>query len=191
MQEQQVTIGKETHLLHSPFLVMATQNPVESEGTYPLPEAQLDRFMMKLLVDYPTAEEELLIVQRNGEPVSPVLSSQLTPDQVLSIQQQVDCVYLDPALMHYIVSIVRETRTGLTPWVSHGASPRGAIALARSGKALALFNGRTYVTPDDITRLIHDCLRHRIILSYEALMDHMTPDMLIDKAIEQQPVPVL
>lgn len=191
MQEGQVTIGKDTHTLAQPFLVMATQNPIESEGTYPLPEAQLDRFMMKVVVDYPTVEEELVILQRNGEVSLDDLTRQLNQSDIVTLQQQMNQVYLDPALMQYIVTVVRATRTEFKDWVTHGASPRGALALVKSSKAFALIQGRSYVTPDDITKLVHDCLRHRIILSYEALMSDITPDLLISQILDRVTVPVM
>ena len=191
MQEQQVTIGRETFLLKSPFLVMATQNPIESEGTYHLPEAQLDRFLFKLITPYPQPDEEMIIIQRMTEETLPTLEPVLHAETLLDIRRQAQAVYLDPALMRHIVTLIDATRRPGQPGVLYGASPRGSLALANSGKALALLQGRAYVTPDDITRLVHDCLRHRVILSYEGLADGLTPDKLLDDLCQSVPAPVL
>lgn len=195
MQERQVTIGRETFPLNAPFLVMATQNPIESEGTYPLPEAQLDRFLFKLLITYPSIEEEASIVQRmSGDaPTNPEVV--LHPADVLRMMAQVRAVYLDPKLIRYIAELMAATRHLTQPErkeaLLYGASPRGALALAQAGKALALMRGRTYVTPADIDAILHDCLRHRLILSYDGLAAGLTPDRLLDEIRADVPAPVL
>ena len=191
MQEGQVTIGKETFPLNAPFLVMATQNPIESEGTFNLPEAQLDRFLFKLLVPYPSPEEEMVIIQRMCGETLPKLETILDGEALLRISEQVQWVYLDPKLMQYIVDLIAATRQPNRFGILYGASPRGSLALANSSKALALMNGRTYVTPADLQKLTHDCLRHRIILSYEGIAQNLTPDTLLDTLFETVPTPVL
>jgi MoxR-like ATPase len=190
MQEQQVTIGRETFQLNSPFLVMATQNPIESEGTFNLPEAQLDRFLFKLLVHYPQPDEEMVIIQRMTEDSLPKLESILNGESIMELRQQAHAVYLDPKLMKYIVDLIDATRQSQT-CVLYGASPRGSLALANASKALALLNGRTYVVPQDVERLVHDCLRHRVILSYEGLADGLTPDKLLNELCVKVPAPIL
>ena len=191
MQERQVTIGRETFPLSAPFLVMATQNPIESEGTFNLPEAQLDRFLFKLLVPYPSPDEEIIIIQRMCGEAPAVLEAILDGETIVRITEQVQAVYLDPKLMQYIVDLIDATRQPNRPGVLYGASPRGSLALANASKALALMNGRTYVTPADLQKLIHDCLRHRIILSYEGVANGLTPDKLLDTICEAVPTPVL
>lgn len=191
MQEHQVTIGKETFPLNAPFLVMATQNPIESEGTFNLPEAQLDRFLFKLLIHYPSPEEELVIIQRMSGETLPELEAILDQERLLALMQQAQAVYLDPKLMQYIVELIDATRKPEQKGILYGASPRGSLALANASKALALVNGRTYVTPQDIEKLVHDCLRHRIILSYEGLANGMTADKLLDEIKAGVPMPVL
>ncbi len=191
MQEHQVTVGKETFPLQSPFLVMATQNPIESEGTYPLPEAQLDRFLFKLIVDYPTAQDEVVILQRMTGDTLPVLETVLDRDTLLSLQEQAKQVYMDPQLLQYIVDVVQSTRNPNNAQIQHGASPRGSLALAKSARALALIRGRNYVTPADVTELIKDCLRHRIILSYEGLASGLTVDSLLDGIIKHVQAPAM
>jgi MoxR-like ATPase len=181
MQEQQVTIGRETFPLKAPFLVMATQNPIESEGTFNLPEAQLDRFLFKLLIDYPSGDEEMVIIQRMTADELPELERILDTESILEIMTQAQAVYLDPKLMKYIVDLIEATRRPGQPHILYGSSPRGSLALANAGKAQALMQGRTYVTPADIERMVHDCLRHRVILSYEGLADGMTPDRVLDE----------
>jgi MoxR-like ATPase len=192
MQEKQVTIGRETFPLPAPFLVMATQNPIELEGTYPLPEAQLDRFLFKLLVSYPSVWDEGSIIRRmtGDEPVSE-LQALLDTKAVLTIQEQVRAVYLDPNLIHYIADFVSATRDSKRTELRFAASPRASLALATSSKALALFKGRTYVTAHDVQSVIHDCLRHRLQLSYEALANGQTVDTFIDSLLLQYPPPVL
>lgn len=191
MQEGQVTIGRETFPLSAPFLVMATQNPIESEGTFNLPEAQLDRFLFKLLVPYPSPEEEIIIIQRMCGETLPALDAILDGEALLRITTQVQGVYLDPKLMQYIVDVIDATRQPSRSGILYGASPRGSLALANAGKALALMNGRTYVTPADLQKLTHDCLRHRIILSYEGIAHGLTPDKVLDEVFETVAVPVL
>ncbi len=185
MQERQVTIAGESHKVPDPFLVMATQNPIETEGTYPLPEAQVDRFMMKVLVDYPTDEEEFVIVQRvTGEPVH--VTPVATTDQLAAIQRECRTCYVDPNLIQYAVRLVAATRNpqrfGLKDfgkYLTYGASPRATIGMIEGARALAYLRGRNYALPEDVTDLVPDVLRHRLVLSYEALADGKTPDMLI------------
>ena len=182
MQERQVTIAGETHKVPMPFLVMATQNPIETEGTYPLPEAQVDRFMMKVLVDYPTDEEEFVIVERVTGPavqVQPVA----TTEQLAALQAQCRAVYVDPSLIHYAVKLVSATRRpdqhgiqDLAHLITYGASPRATIGLVEGARALAMLRGRTYALPEDMTDLAPDVLRHRIVLSYEGLSQGLDGD---------------
>ena len=195
MQERQVTIAGETHKVPSPFLVMATQNPIETEGTYPLPEAQVDRFMMKVLVDYPTDEEEFVIVQRVTGPAVAV-TSVATTEQLAELQHACRQVYVDPSLITYAVRLVSATRTpekhdlkDLRRLITYGASPRATINLIEGARALAMLRGRTYVLPEDVTDLVHDVFRHRVSLSYEALSDGLTPDGVINKIMAKIPAP--
>ena len=195
MQERQVTIAGESHRVPEPFLVMATQNPIETEGTYPLPEAQVDRFMMKVLVGYPTEEEEFVIVDRvTGIPndVVPMAS----PDQLSALQRECRSVYVDPALKQYAVRLSSATReperygvTGLTKYISFGASPRASINLIEGARALAFLRGRTYVVPDDVRDLVPDVFRHRLVLTYGALAEAMTADQLIHRIMQHLPAP--
>jgi MoxR-like ATPase len=195
MQERQVTIGRETHRLPEPFLVMATQNPIESEGTYPLPEAQVDRFMLKVLVGYPSPTEEFVIVERMTaalERVQRVIDS----TQLVRLQRAADAVYVDPALIEYAVRITGATRNlgalglgDLARYVTYGASPRASINLILAGRALALVRDRDYALPPDVRDVAHDVLRHRFVLSYEALADNVTPDHIIDRILDVIPVP--
>src|SRR6187399_3468912 len=171
MQERQVTIGKETYPVPAPFLVMATQNPIESEGTYPLPEAQVDRFMLKILVDYPLHDEELTVVHRSLAS-APELPQVLSIDELRALQKTVDHVYVDPALVTYAVKLASASRNPaevgleeLAPYLSFGASPRGPISLIRAARALAVIRGRDYVLPQDVDELAKDALRHRLVLS--------------------------
>ncbi|MRD46136.1 AAA domain-containing protein [Caenimonas koreensis DSM 17982] len=187
MQERQVTIAGETHKVPSPFLVMATQNPIETEGTYPLPEAQVDRFMMKVLVDYPTDEEEFVIVERVTGPAVTV-SEVATTEQLASLQQECRRVYVDPSLVQYAVKLVSATRTpekhglkDIAPYITFGASPRATINLVEGARAMAMLRGRTYALPEDMTDLVPDVLRHRVVLSYEALSEGLSADALIAK----------
>jgi MoxR-like ATPase len=195
MQEHQVTIGRETHKVPEPFLVLATQNPIETEGTYALPEAQVDRFMLKVLVDYPSDREELVIVQRmTGQLHQP--RQILTTAQLLQLQREADSVYVDPELMEYAVRLVGASRrpmqyglSDIARYLSFGASPRASINLILASRALALTRGRDYVVPHDIADLAPDVMRHRIVLSYEALADRVTADDLIDNLLDVVPEP--
>lgn len=195
MQERQVTIAGETHKVPRPFLVMATQNPIETEGTYPLPEAQVDRFMMKVLVDYPTDEEEFVIVQRViGPPVVPVAVA--STEQIAALQTECRKIYVDPSLIQYAVRLVSATRTPekhglkeLRRYITFGASPRATINLTEGARALALLRGRSYALPEDMTDLVPDVLRHRVTLSYEGLSDGLTPDAVIDRIMRAVPAP--
>jgi MoxR-like ATPase len=197
MQERQVTIGGETYKVPNPFLVMATQNPIESEGTYDLPEAQVDRFMLKVLVDYPTPTEEFVIVERMTGRLEPV-QKVLTTDQLLDLQQRTQQVYVDPALIEYAIRLVSATRRpeevglkDLKRYITFGASPRASINLILAAKALAFVRGRTYALPEDVADMTLDVLRHRIVLSYEALSEQVTSDALIKKICERIPTPVV
>lgn len=195
MQERQVTIAGETHKVPSPFLVMATQNPIETEGTYPLPEAQVDRFMMKVLVDYPTDAEEFVIVERvTGPPVT--VTPVATTAQLAALQAECRRVYVDPSLVQYAVKLVSATRNpaqhglkDLAAYITYGASPRATINLTEGARALAMLRGRTYALPEDMTDLVPDVLRHRVVLSYEALSDGLTADALVGKIMAKIPVP--
>ena len=197
MQERQVTIGRETFAVPNPFLVLATQNPIETEGTYPLPEAQVDRFMLKVLVGYPSATEEFVIVERMIG-ILPAVQKVLTTVQLLDLQQAADKVYVDPALIQYAIQIVGATRTPrevglkeLQPYIMFGASPRASINLIRTARALAFVRGRTYALPQDVLDMVLDVLRHRLVLSYEALSDNVTGDDLLHKILDRMPAPVV
>jgi len=190
MQERQVTIAGESHKVPSPFLVMATQNPIETEGTYPLPEAQVDRFMMKVLVDYPTDEEEYVIVERVTGPAVQV-QAVATTDQLASLQALCRQVFVDPALVQYAVRLVSATRTpekhGLKDtarFITYGASPRATIGLVEGARALAMLRGRNYALPEDMSDLVPDVLRHRIVLSYEGLSEGLDSDALIARIMD-------
>ena len=195
MQERQVTLAGETHRVPLPFLVMATQNPIETEGTYPLPEAQVDRFMMKVLVDYPTPDEEFVIVQRvTGEPVQ--VSGVVEPEQLLNMQQLCRHSYVDPALIRYAVDLVSATRQpervglqDLGRYLTFGASPRATIGLIEGARALAFLRGRDYVLPQDVVDLAPDVLRHRLVLSYEALSEGQSADALLARILAAVTVP--
>ena len=195
MQEYQVTIAGETYKVPSPFLVMATQNPIESEGTYPLPEAQVDRFMMKVLVDYPTMEEEFVIVERVTG-VETGIGAVATTQQLQELQRACRKVYVDPGLIQYVVRLVTATRApdrqgikDLGKYITYGASPRASINLIECGRALAFLRGRDYVVPEDLTDLVSDVLRHRLVLSYEALSEGLTADQLIGRLMRGIPPP--
>jgi MoxR-like ATPase len=197
MQERQVTIGRETHKVPNPFLVLATQNPIETEGTYALPEAQVDRFMLKVLIGYPTPTEEFVIVERMTGTLQD-LQKVLTTDQLLKLQKEADKVYVDPALMEYAVRMVSATRNpkevglgDLQKYIMFGASPRASINLILTGRALAFVRGRKYVLPQDVLDMALDVMRHRIVLSYEALSDNVTGDDLITKILDRIPIPVV
>ena len=196
MQEKQVTIGDETFVLDKPFLVMATQNPVEQEGTYPLPEAQVDRFMLKTVIDYPKLNEEQLIIRQNlkggFETIKPVVSTK----QILSAQQAVREVYMDEKIEKYILDIVFATRypekynlENLKPLISFGASPRGSINLATASKCYAFIKRRGYVIPEDVRAVVHDVLRHRIGITYEAEAENVTSEEIINKIVNEVEVP--
>ncbi|HLX19785.1 MAG TPA: MoxR family ATPase [Gaiellaceae bacterium] len=187
MQEHQVTIAKTSHPVPDPFLVLATQNPIESEGTYPLPEAQVDRFMLKILIGYPEHDEELTIVQRQLA-APPELREVLTLEELRALQRKVFDVYVDPALISYTVSLADATRAP-SEYVSYGASPRGPISVTLASRALALIRGRDYVTADDIRSLVKDAFRHRLVLSYQALAEGVTPDAILDGVLAEVPVP--
>jgi MoxR-like ATPase len=187
MQERQVTIGHETFPVPDPFLVMATQNPIESEGTYPLPEAQVDRFMLKILIDYPEHDEELTIVDRQLVP-PPELREALTLDELRSLQRAVFEIYVDPALISYAVNLATATRQA-SEYVAYGASPRGPISLVQASRALALVRGREYVVPEDLQALTKDALRHRLVLTYQALAEEVSPDAILDRVIDEVSVP--
>ena len=195
MQERQVTIAGQTHRVPSPFLVMATQNPIETEGTYPLPEAQVDRFMMKVLIDYPSEDDEFVIVQRviagNAQ-----VSGVVTLEELQALQIQCRHCYVDPGLVHYAVKLISATRFparyGLAPlqdWISFGASPRASIGLIEGARALALLRGRDYALPQDVADLVPDVLRHRLVLSYAALAEGKTADSLIQEVMQAVPMP--
>ena len=196
MQEKQVTIGDETFKLDAPFLVMATQNPVEQEGTYPLPEAQVDRFMLKTVIDYPKIEDEQLIIRQNlkgaYEKVNPVVSV----DQILRAQEAVKEVYMDEKIEKYILDIIFATRypenyglADIKPLINFGASPRGSINLATAAKCYAFIKRRGYVIPEDVRAVVHDILRHRIGITYEAEAENITSEDLINKIVNQIEVP--
>ena len=195
MQERQVTIAGETHKVPEPFLVMATQNPIETEGTYPLPEAQVDRFMMKVLVDYPTEEEEFVIAQRVTGVMSGV-SAVASMSQLAELQHECRQVYVDPSLMQYAVKLVSATRrperydlADLAKYLTFGASPRATIGLIEGARALAFMRGRGYALPEDMTGLVGDVMRHRLVLSYEALAEGLNADAVIDRILKKIPVP--
>ena len=195
MQERQVTIAGETHKVPEPFLVMATQNPIETEGTYPLPEAQVDRFMMKVLVDYPSEDEEFVIAQRvTGTPA--VLSPIASMGQLSELQQECRKVYVDPSLMKYAVRLVSATRrpgsydlADIAKYLTFGASPRATIGLIEGARALAFMRGRNYALPEDMTGLVGDVMRHRLVLSYEALAEGLDADAIIQRVMKRIPVP--
>jgi MoxR-like ATPase len=195
MQEYQVTIAGETHRVPEPFLVMATQNPIETEGTYPLPEAQVDRFMMKVLVGYPREEEEFVIVNRVTGP-SVEVAAVATTEQLAQLQRECRRSYVDPALIQYAVRLAGATRDperhgipDLAHYISYGASPRASIHLIEAGRALAFLRGRDYLLPQDVTDVAPDVLRHRVVLSYEALANGVMPDEIVQRILEHVPAP--
>ncbi len=197
MQEHQVTIGHETHAVPTPFLVLATENPIEAEGTYPLPEAQVDRFMLKILLDYPSPADEAQVVARslNGTTKPREI---IDPEGLLRLQRSVADVYVDPRIISYAVALVEATRK-LTYWgapdlesyVSYGASPRGSINLVHGARALAVLRGRRYVLPSDVAELAPDVLRHRLVLSYAALADGISADTIVGRVLTLVPAPRL
>ena len=196
MQEKQVTIGERTYALAQPFLVLATQNPIEQEGTYPLPEAQVDRFMLKVKLTYPNREEELAILARMGSieanlNVQPVLG----PDDILMLRKTLDRIYVDARINQYIVDLIQATRqpgafgADLSGLIQYGASPRATIFLHRAARGIAFLTGRAYVTPQDVKSIALDVLRHRVLITYEAEAEEMTAEMLVEKLLERMPVP--
>jgi MoxR-like ATPase len=197
MQEHQVTIGRESFKVPEPFLVLATQNPIETEGTYALPEAQVDRFMLKVLVGYPSSTEEFVIVER----MTGMLQSMqkvLTTKQLLDLQKDTDRVFVDPALIEYAVKLVTATRNPkevglkeLEHYITYGASPRASINLILTGRALAFVRGRDYALPQDISDMALDVMRHRLVLSYEALSDNVNGDDILRKILDRVPLPVV
>jgi MoxR-like ATPase len=190
MAEHHVSIGGVTYDVPSPFVVLATQNPIESEGVYPLPEAQRDRFLMKVLVGYPTGREEAEIVRRMS--VRPPVASQvLDAAQLVSLQSAADAVFVHDALVDYAVRLVFATRDPaehgleeLAPWIAHGASPRATLGLVAAGRALALMRGRNYAVPQDVYDVARDVLRHRVLLSYEALADGIEAEALVERVVQ-------
>jgi MoxR-like ATPase len=195
MQERQVTIGRETHKVPDPFLVMATQNPIETEGTYALPEAQVDRFMLKVLVGYPNEMDEFVVVERVTGRMSPVVPV-MTTERLIQLQREVDEVFVDPTLMEYVVRLASATRHpaeygigDVAKYISYGASPRASINLVLAGRALAYLRGRRYVTGQDIQDLTLDVLRHRIVLSFEALSEDVSADDIVKRVLARIPVP--
>ena len=196
MQERQVTIGDHTFTLDRPFLVMATQNPIEQEGTYPLPEAQVDRFLMKVIIGYPTKEEEREIIRQNIAQESHDVTPLLKPSDILDAQKVVNKIYVDEKIERYIVDIVYATRTpaeyglkDLSSIISFGASPRASISLARAARAYAFIHGRGYVIPEDVIAVCHDVLRHRIGVTYEAEANNITTDEIITEILDKVQVP--
>ena len=196
MQERQVTIGDNTFKLDNPFLVMATQNQIEQEGTYPLPEAQVDRFLMKVTIGYPNKEEEKSIIRQNINPVSTNVQALIKPEEIVEVRELVNKIYVDEKIERYIVDIVFATRfpsdyglNDLTSIISFGASPRASISLARAARAYAFLKNRGYVIPEDIRAVSHDVLRHRIGLSYEAEANNISADEVISEILDKIAVP--
>ena len=196
MQEHQVTIGEQTFKLPDPFLVMATQNPVEQEGTYPLPEAQVDRFMLKVIIDYPTLDEEKLIIRQNLQGQTTKVTPVMTAQEILDARKLVGEVYLDEKIEKYIADIVFATRypdsyhmSELKQMITFGGSPRASINLARAARAYAFIKRRGYVVPEDVRAVAHDVLRHRIGLSYEAEASNVTAEDIVNKIINSVEVP--
>ena len=196
MQERQVTIGEQTYRLEDPFLVLATQNPIEQEGTYPLPEAQVDRFMFKLRVEYPTREQELAILRRMARSrvdhhVAPVLA----PEDIVRLRELADSIYMDAKIEEYVVDLIEATRhpdaygLEIRDWVRHGASPRATIYLAMASRARAMLKGRGFVIPQDVKSVAHDVLRHRIMVTYEAEAEEVTSEDLVQQVLDGVEVP--
>jgi MoxR-like ATPase len=195
MQERQVTIGRETHMVPNPFLVMATQNPIESEGTYELPEAQVDRFMLKVLIGYPSPTEEFIIVDRMTRAVE-VAQKVIDTDGLLALQRTAEAVFVDPALIEYAVRVVGATRNpgsvglkDLGSYITYGASPRASINMILAAKAMAVVRGRDYALPQDVLELAPDVMRHRLVLSYEALAEGVTADAILARVLAAVPLP--
>lgn len=196
MQERQVTIGEETFPLDEPFLVMATQNPIEQEGTYPLPEAQVDRFLLKVIIGYPSKEEEKIIIRQNISGQHAKVQALLRPEEIIEVQKIVSQIYLDEKIERYIVDIVFATRNpgdfglkDLEGMISFGASPRASIGMAKAARAYAFLRGRGYVIPEDVRAVCHDVLRHRIGLTYEAEANNITTDQIISEILDKVEVP--
>ena len=196
MQERQVTIGNETYLLEEPFLVLATQNPIEQEGTYPLPEAQADRFLLKIKIGYPSLEEERRIIRRNLNDEEPPISKVASVEQLLRARQTVKKVYMDEKIEQYILDIVFATRTpanyglqAMGPLISYGASPRASLGLAKAARAMAFLNGRGFVTPDDVRAIATDVLRHRIGLTFEAEAENISQEDIVEKILGAVVIP--
>ena len=196
MQERQVTIGDRTFALDNPFLVLATQNPIEQEGTYPLPEAQVDRFLMKVIIGYPSREEEKLIVRQNIAAIKHDVEALVKPEEILEIRKIVEQIYIDEKIERYIVDIVFATRfpsdyglNDLTSIISFGASPRASISMAIAARAYAFLKGRGYVIPEDVRAICHDVLRHRIGLSYEAEANNISADEVVSQILDKIAVP--
>jgi MoxR-like ATPase len=197
MQERQVTIGRETHPVPSPFLVLATQNPIETEGTYALPEAQVDRFMLKVVVGYPTTTEEFAIVERMTGRLD-AITQVLSTAELVRLQETVDGVYVDPALVEYAVRLTTATRSPeahampeLRRYITYGASPRASINLILTARALAYVRGREYALPQDVRDMALDVLRHRLVVSFEALSDDVSPDQILSTIVGRVPMPVV
>ncbi|MDE5728290.1 MAG: MoxR family ATPase, partial [Duncaniella sp.] len=196
MQERQVTIGERTFVLEEPFFVMATQNPIEQEGTYPLPEAQVDRFLLKVVIGYPSKNEEQQIIRRNITGEKTDVRAILKPEDILDAQKVVEQIYIDEKIERYIVDIVYATRTpseyglkDLGSMIGFGASPRASIGLAKASRAYAFLRGRGYVVPEDVRAVCHDVLRHRIGLTYEAEANNITTDEIISEILDKVEVP--
>jgi len=195
MQERQVTIAGETHKVPEPFMVMATQNPIETEGVYPLPEAQVDRFMMKVVVRYPSESDEFVIVERMTGTLTPV-KAVVTAGQLVDLRREAAKVYVDPSLIQYAVRLATATREpgkfgipDIAKYIMYGASPRASINLIVTGRALAFIRGRSYVIPQDVVDMALDVMRHRLVLSYEAMSDGVTSDMILQRILEDIPAP--
>ena len=196
MQERQITIGEKTHLLPDPFMVLATQNPIEQEGTYPLPEAQVDRFMLKVLVTYPSLEEERVIIDVAGSTEKPAqVSAVVRAEEIVRARQVVNSIFMDEKIKDYIVDVVYATRQperfklDLKPYILYGASPRATLALVIASKALAFLDGRGYVTPQDVKSIAMDVLRHRVTVTYEAEAESMTSEDVVRRVLDAVPVP--
>ncbi|MEE9577721.1 MAG: MoxR family ATPase [Gemmatimonadota bacterium] len=196
MQERQVTIGDTSYELPAPFLVLATQNPIEHEGTYPLPEAQVDRFMFKVRVDYPSREEEREVMRRMTSDRLKPIEAVVRPERILEIREQLQEIYLDERVENYILDLVLATRdpaaaglSDLEEWVEYGASPRASIYLARASRAHAFMEGRPFVLPEDVQQVARDVLRHRVILTFQAEAEQISPEVVLDRLLETVPVP--
>ncbi|WP_000740505.1 AAA family ATPase, partial [Leptospira interrogans] len=197
MEEKTVTIGDKTYKLDKPFLVIATQNPIDQDGTYPLPEAQMDRFLMKINVDYPTLEEEVSILDQHGKISSAngKIKKTVSSSEILRLSSMLDEVFIEEKIKSYIVRLVRNTRPEertipeLIPYIRHGASPRASLSILKSSKANALLSGRTYVTPEDVKTSLVEILRHRILLTFEAISEELNVESLIRTVVEATPVP--